>query len=129
MPYATTFDDVKIEAVPPCLIRTTTELLLEALATLWDAYDEDTKHKEGDIAHVEVAAWESVTKSGGKKYFRPRFTILGYIKGLEEQVRRRRRKPRQRQRQLTPARHAGEPASLRAFFTERQCKDSAGTLT
>ena len=70
---------------PPCLIRTTTALLLEALASLWDAYDEDTKHKEGDIACVEVAGWESVTKAGGKKYFRPRFKILGYVKDLEEQ--------------------------------------------
>ena len=60
MPYATTFDDVEIKKVPPCLIRTTTALLLEALASLWDAYDEDTKHKEGDIACVEVAGWESV---------------------------------------------------------------------
>jgi hypothetical protein len=85
MPYATTFDDVEIEEVPPCVIRTSTALLLEALAALWDAYDEDTKHKEGDIAYVEVAGWESVTKSGGKKYFRPRYKILGYVKDLEEQ--------------------------------------------
>ena len=84
MPYATIFDNVEIEKVPPCLIRTSTGLLLEALATLWDAYDEDTKHKEGDIAYVEVVGWEPVTKSGGKKYFRPRFKILGYVKGLEE---------------------------------------------
>ena len=84
MPYSTTFDDVEIEAVPPCLIRTTTALLLEALANLWDSYDEDTTHKEGDIASVEVAGWEPVTKSGGKKYFRPRFKILGYVKGLED---------------------------------------------
>ena len=85
MPYATTFDDVEIKEVPPCLIRTSTALLLEALEALWDAYDEDTKHKEGDIAYVEVAGWESVTKAGGKKYFRPRFKILGYVKDLEEQ--------------------------------------------
>ena len=85
MPYATTFDDVEIEQVPPCVIRTTTGLLLEALGALWDAYYEDTKHKEGDIAVVEVAGWEPVTKAGGKKYFRPRFKILGYVKDLEEQ--------------------------------------------
>ena len=85
MPYATTFDDVEIKEVPPCLIRTTTALLLEALASLWDAYDEDTKHKDGDVACVEVAGWESVTKAGGKKYFRPRFKILGFVKDLEEQ--------------------------------------------
>jgi hypothetical protein len=85
MPYSTTFDDVEIEEVPPCLIRTSTALLLEALAALWDAYDEDTKHKEGDIAYVELAGWEPVTKAGGKKYFRPRFKILGYVKDLEEQ--------------------------------------------
>src|SRR5262245_3244654 len=84
MPYRTTFDDVEIEEVPPCLIRTSTALLLEALASLWDAYDEDTEHKEGDIAYVEVAGWEPVTKAGGKKYFRPRFKILGYVKNLEE---------------------------------------------
>ena len=84
MPYPTTFDDVEVEAVPPCQIRTKTGLLLEALATLWDAYDEDTKHKEGDIAVVEVAGWEPVTKAGGKKYFRPRFKILGYVKNLED---------------------------------------------
>ena len=35
--------------------------------------------------YVEVAGWESVTKAGGKKYFRPRFKILGYVKDLEEQ--------------------------------------------
>ena len=85
VPYAATFDDVEIDQVPACLIRTKTALLLEALATLWDAYDEDTKHKEGDIAYVEVAGWEPVTKAGGKKYFRPRFKILGYVKDLEEQ--------------------------------------------
>ena len=85
MPYATTFDDVKIEEVPPCLIRTSTALMLEALAALWDSYDEDPKHKDGDIVCAEVAGWESVTKSGGKKYFRPRFKILGYVKDLEEQ--------------------------------------------
>jgi hypothetical protein len=85
MPYATTFDDVDIEEVPPCLLRTTTGLLLEALASLWDAYDEDTEHEEGDIACVEIAGWESVTKAGGKKYFRPRFKILGFVKDLEEQ--------------------------------------------
>ena len=84
MPCATTFDDVEIEEVPPCLIRTSTALLLEALAMLWDAYDKDPKHKDGDIAYVEVAGWEPVTKSGGKKYFRPRFKILGYVKGLED---------------------------------------------
>ena len=85
MPYATTFDDVEIKEVRPCLIRTSTALLLEALGALWDAYDEVTKHKEGDIAVVEVAGWEPVPKAGGKKYFRPRFKILGYIKDLEEQ--------------------------------------------
>lgn len=77
MPYVTIFDDVEIKEVRPCLIRTSTAPLLEALAALWDAYDEDTKHKEGEIAVVEVAGWEPVTKAGGKKYFRPRFKILG----------------------------------------------------
>jgi hypothetical protein len=85
MPYATTFDDVEIDEVPPCVIRTTSGLQLEALGTLWDAYFEDTKHQEGDIAYVEIAGWEPVTMSGGKKYFRPRFKILGYVKDLEEQ--------------------------------------------
>jgi hypothetical protein len=85
IPYATTFDDVEIEKVPPCLIRATADLLLKALGALWDAYDEDTQHKEGDVAVVEVAGWESVTKAGGKKYFRPRFKILGYVKDLDEQ--------------------------------------------
>jgi hypothetical protein len=85
MPYATTFDGVEIKEVPPCLIRTTTARMLEALKALLDAYDEDTNHKEGDIAYVEVAGWEPVTTPGGKKYFRPRFKILGYVKDLEEQ--------------------------------------------
>jgi hypothetical protein len=85
MPYVTTFDDVEIKEVRPCLIRTSTALLLEALGALWDAYDQDTKHKEGDIAVAEVAGWEPVTKAGGKKYFRPRFKIVGYVKDLEEQ--------------------------------------------
>ena len=78
----------------PALIRTSTALLLEALASLWDAYDEDTKHKEGDIACVEVAGWESVTKAGGKKYFRPRFKILGLREGSRRAVRGRQQQRR-----------------------------------
>ena len=85
MPYATIFDDVEIKAVPPCLIKTTTALLLDAMASLWDAYDEDTKHKDGDVACCEVAGWEAVSKAGGKKYFRPRFKIMGFVKDLEDQ--------------------------------------------
>ena len=81
MPYPTTFDDVEIDEVPPCAIRTSTRLLLEAMESLWDAHDEDTRHKDGDIAYVEVAGWESVTMAGGKKYFKPRFKILGYVEG------------------------------------------------
>ena len=40
-----------------CLIRTTTALLLEALATLWDIYDE-ADHKPNAIAVVEIASWK-----------------------------------------------------------------------
>ena len=83
MPYETTFDGVDIKKIDPCLIRTTTALLLEAFATLWDAYVE-AKHDAGDVVCVEIAGWESVTKGGGKKYFRPRFKILGFVKGLED---------------------------------------------
>jgi hypothetical protein len=83
MPYATIFDGVEIKEVAPCVIRTTTVRMLEALKALLDSYDEDTNHKEGDIACVEVAGWEPVT-AGGKKYFRPRFKILGYVKNLED---------------------------------------------
>jgi hypothetical protein len=86
MPYSTVFDDVEIKAVPPCRIKTTTALLLEAFAALWDAYYEDTKRRDGDIAVVEIAGWEAVSKSGGKKYFRPRFKIVGFVKGLEDQL-------------------------------------------
>ena len=85
MPYATIFDDVEIKAVPPCLIKTTTALLLDAMSSLWDAYDADTKHKDGDVACCEIAGWEAVSKAGGKKYFRPRFKIMGFVKGLEDQ--------------------------------------------
>ena len=58
MPYSTRFDDIDIKKVDPCLIKSSTGLLLEAVATLWDAYDE-AKHKDGDVAVVEVAGWES----------------------------------------------------------------------
>jgi hypothetical protein len=85
MPYATVFDDVEIIAVPPCLIKTTTGLLLEAFGSLWDAYHDDENHKDSDVACCEVAGWEAVSKAGGKKYFRPRFKIIGFVKGLEDQ--------------------------------------------
>jgi hypothetical protein len=84
MPYSTVFDDVEIKEVPPCLLKTSTALLLEALGSLWDAYDEDTRRKDGDVACCEVAGWEAVSKAGGKKYFRPRFKILGYVVRLED---------------------------------------------
>ena len=83
MPYSTRFDDIDIKKVDPCLIKSTTGLLLEAVGTLWDAYDE-AQHKDGDVAVVEVAGWESVTTSGGKKYFKPRLKLLGFVGGLEE---------------------------------------------
>src|SRR5258708_4843353 len=70
MPYSTRFDDIDIKKVDPGLIKSTTGLLLEAVGTLWDAYDE-AQHKNGDVAVVEVAGWEPVTTSGGKKYFKP----------------------------------------------------------
>lgn len=86
MPYATIFDDVEIKEVPPCVIKTTTALLLEAMSSLWDAYDADTRHKNGDVVCAEITGWEAVSKAGGKKYFRPRFKILGFVKGLEDQL-------------------------------------------
>jgi hypothetical protein len=85
MPYPTVFDDVEIKEVPPCLIKTTTALLLDAMGALWDDY-ESMQHDEGAIAVVETAGWEPVTKGGGKKYFRPRFKIRGFVKGLEDQL-------------------------------------------
>jgi hypothetical protein len=85
MPYPTVFDDVEIDEVPPRPLRTSTGLLLEALAAVWDASHEDPRRGEGDIACVEIAGWEPVTRAGGKKYFRPRFKILGYVRDLEEQ--------------------------------------------
>jgi hypothetical protein len=82
MPYSTRFDDIDIKKVDSCLIKSTTSLLLEAVETLWVAYDE-AQHKDGDVAVVEVAGWDSVTKSG-KKYFKPRLKLLGFVGGLEQ---------------------------------------------
>ena len=89
MPYATTFDDVEIEKVAalpdPNVDGAPARGAGNAVGCLRRGHQaQGRRHR-----FVEVAGWETVTKAGGKKYFRPRFKILGYVKDLEEAVRGR----------------------------------------
>ena len=83
MPYSTRFDDIDIKKVDPCLIKSSTGLLLEAVATLWDAMTKRST-RTATSPWSRSPAGNSVTKSGGKKYFKPRLKLLGFVGELEE---------------------------------------------